>query len=58
MYKLNLTDFEQVNELLDSANNLCINGIVSNEDVLPDLKKVVGKIKEILKGGKIDANFC
>ena len=49
MYKLNLTDFEELNELLDSANNLCINGIVSNEDVLPDLKKVVGKIKEILK---------
>ena len=58
MFKLNLTDFKEVNELLDSANTLCINGIISNEDVLPDLKKVVAKLKEVIKRGKIDANFC
>lgn len=58
MFKLNLTDFEELNVLLDSANTLCINGIISNEDVLPDLKKVVKKLKEVIKRGKIDANFC
>ena len=58
MFKLNLTDFKEMNVLLDSANTLCINGIISNEDVLPDLKKVVAKLKEVIKRGKIDANFC
>jgi hypothetical protein len=58
MFKLNLTDFEELNTLLDSANTLCINGIISDVDVLPDLKKVVAKLKEVIKRGKIDANFC
>lgn len=58
MFKLNLTDFEEMNVLLDSANTLCINGIISNEVVLPELKKVVAKLKEVIKRGKIDANFC
>lgn len=58
MFKLNLTDFEELNVLLDSANTLCINGIISDVDVLPDLKKVVAKLKEVIKRGKIDANFC
>lgn len=58
MFKLNVTDFEELNVLLDSANTLCINGIISNEDVLPDLKKVISKLKDVIKRGKIDANFC
>lgn len=58
MFKLNLTDFEEMNVLLDSANTLCIDGIISDVDVLPDLKKVVEKLKEVIKRGKIDANFC
>ena len=59
MLLLNNTDFEDINILLDKANNLCFTGSTSNEDVFPDLKKAIATIKEVLKNGEIEnANFC